>query len=115
MEALWRLRDPNLATVVGGELVEEPLFVVLEYSALGDLNQFLQDHVADTTAHLPPSAKTLRLEIRNIVLKVTQTPVTYDLQLIWGLMYILNICKHETFLFSGETKDLFIILSLNDV
>lgn len=73
VEALWRLRDPNLATVVGGELVEEPLFVVLEYSALGDLNQFLQDHVADTTAHLPPSAKTLRLEILNIVLKFTQT------------------------------------------
>lgn len=73
VEALWRLRDPNLATVVGGELVEEPLFVVLEYSALGDLNQFLQDHVADTTAHLPPSAKTLRLDILNIVLKFTQT------------------------------------------
>lgn len=63
VEVLWRLRDQNLATVVGAELVEDPLYVVLEYSSLGDLNQFLQDHVADTTAHLPPSAKTLRLEI----------------------------------------------------
>lgn len=91
MEALWRLRDPNLATVVGGELVEEPLFVVLEYSALGDLNQFLQDHVADTTAHLPPSAKTLRLDIPNIVLKFV--PKRCDLQSSWGSC----ICKHTTF------------------
>ncbi|XP_054276180.1 discoidin domain-containing receptor tyrosine kinase B-like [Macrosteles quadrilineatus] len=58
-EAVWRLVDPNLAMLVGAELTKDPLFLVAQYSPLGDLNQFLQDHMAETSAHLPPNAKTL--------------------------------------------------------
>ncbi|XP_046391310.1 discoidin domain-containing receptor 2-like isoform X3 [Ischnura elegans] len=74
---LWRLRDPNIARVLGACLSEEgartpgregaedrttpPLpCVVLEYAEYGDLNQFLQEHLAETASSpLPLSANTL--------------------------------------------------------
>uniref|UniRef100_A0A1B6DNW4 Protein kinase domain-containing protein n=1 Tax=Clastoptera arizonana TaxID=38151 RepID=A0A1B6DNW4_9HEMI len=59
IESLWRLRDINLAQVLGASLSEEPLYVVMEYSEYGDLNQFLQDHIAETTSPLPTNANTL--------------------------------------------------------
>ncbi|XP_071445067.1 discoidin domain-containing receptor 2-like [Hetaerina americana] len=78
---LWRLRDPNIAKVLGACLrvnedggrtpgkegpedrnrVTPPLpCVVLEYAEYGDLNQFLQEHLAETASSpLPLSANTL--------------------------------------------------------
>ena len=52
--------DKNLARVVGANTEEEPWFMVTEYSDMGDLNQFLQDHVAETTLSKSPGVATLR-------------------------------------------------------
>lgn len=57
---LNRIHDDNIVRVVGASLEAEPQFLVLEYSPLGDLNAFLQDHIADTATPLPCNAKILR-------------------------------------------------------
>lgn len=55
---LARLRDVNIVQLLGVCFKSEPWCLMFEYSPCGDLNQYLQDHVADTSAsHLP---KTLR-------------------------------------------------------
>ncbi|KAK6628865.1 hypothetical protein RUM43_002682 [Polyplax serrata] len=59
VKVLSRINDANIIRVLGACLSEEPIFVVFEYTAHGDLNQFLQEHVADTTTPLPTNAKTL--------------------------------------------------------
>ncbi|XP_050425445.1 discoidin domain-containing receptor 2 [Adelges cooleyi] len=59
VESLWKIRDPNITKVLGCCLSEEPFCIINEFMQHGDLNQFLQEHVAVTAAPLPPYAKTL--------------------------------------------------------
>lgn len=56
---LARLRDPNIVRVLGVCTRDEPLCMIVEYMENGDLNQFLQEHVAETTPVRPTNAKTL--------------------------------------------------------
>lgn len=55
-------RDINLAPVLGVNLEEEPWYIVQEFSEQGDLTQFLQNHVAESSASKMSDIPTLRLE-----------------------------------------------------
>lgn len=60
VKALARLNDPNVARLLGACLETEPICAVREYAPMGDLCQFLQDHVAETAIPLAPTIKKLR-------------------------------------------------------
>ncbi|XP_076682969.1 discoidin domain-containing receptor 2 isoform X2 [Andrena cerasifolii] len=54
---LARLADRNVARLLGASLEDDPMCIVLENGEYGDLNQYLQSHIAETsTVH---TAKTL--------------------------------------------------------
>ncbi|KAI5734194.1 hypothetical protein M8J77_003678, partial [Diaphorina citri] len=55
---LWRMKDPNISQLIGASLTD-PVHLVFEFCQFGDLNQFLQNHIADSTSPKPPNAKTL--------------------------------------------------------
>lgn len=57
---LARLKDQNVARLLGACLESDPLCIIREYSEFGDLCQFLQDHIADTATQRPLNANTLR-------------------------------------------------------
>lgn len=70
VKVLAKIRDPNIVRVLGACLDDDPVFVVVEYTEFGDLNQYLQDHIAETTTPLPTNAKTLRQVILKMLHKI---------------------------------------------
>lgn len=56
---LTSLNDPNLVSIVGVCFQADPLCMICEYSSIGDLYQFLQDHVAESGATRNQSVPTL--------------------------------------------------------
>ncbi|XP_019874685.1 discoidin domain-containing receptor tyrosine kinase B [Aethina tumida] len=59
VRTLSRIGDVNVSRLLGACLDSEPVCAVREYSPMGDLCQFLQDHVAETATPLAPTANTL--------------------------------------------------------
>ena len=57
---LSSIDNPNVARVLGVNLKEDPWFYVREFSDQGDLTQFLQDHVAESSLSSSSGARTLR-------------------------------------------------------
>ena len=52
--------DDNIAPVVGVNLDDDPWYIVREFSDQGDLTQFLQNHVAESSASKLSDIPTLR-------------------------------------------------------
>ena len=73
-------RDINLAPVLGVNLEEEPWYIVQEFSEQGDLTQFLQNHVAESSASKMSDIPTLRLE--------------HDYSLLFITIYLFLKCFH---------------------
>lgn len=67
IHALARLRDVNVAMLLGACLDSEPLCAVREYSEMGDLCQFLQEHLAETATPITLTAQTLRYAAYTLV------------------------------------------------
>jgi discoidin domain receptor family protein 2 len=59
-QILSTINDPNIARVVGANFDSDPNFMACEFSDMGDLNQYLQDHVAETSLSCSSGVSTLR-------------------------------------------------------
>ena len=57
---LSSIDDPNIACVLGVNLDDDPWFFVREFSDQGDLTQYLQDHVAESSLSTASGIQTLR-------------------------------------------------------
>ena len=53
-------RDPNIAPLLGANMDEDACFVLREFSEQGDLTQFLQNHVAESSGSTLSDIPTLR-------------------------------------------------------
>eukprot|EP00090_Calanus_glacialis_P009630 TRINITY_DN18028_c0_g1_i5.p1 TRINITY_DN18028_c0_g1~~TRINITY_DN18028_c0_g1_i5.p1 ORF type:complete len:543 (-),score=125.60 TRINITY_DN18028_c0_g1_i5:483-1880(-) len=56
---LSAIDDPNIARVLGVNLDDDPWFFVREFSDQGDLTQYLQDHVAESSLSTTSGIQTL--------------------------------------------------------
>jgi len=56
---LSSIDDPNITCVLGVNLDEDPWFIVREFSDQGDLTQYLQDHVAESSLSTTSGIQTL--------------------------------------------------------
>ena len=63
---LSSIDDPNIARVLGVNLDDDPWFFIREFSEQGDLTQYLQDHVAESSLSTTSGIQTLRCNLRNI-------------------------------------------------
>ena len=63
---LSSIDDPNIARVLGVNLDEDPWFFVREFSDQGDLTQYLQDHVAESSLSTTSGIQTLRYNLLNM-------------------------------------------------
>lgn len=55
-----RIKDPNIVRVLGVCTRDEPQSVIVEYMKYGDLHQYLQLHVPDTSTPKRKHTKQLR-------------------------------------------------------
>ena len=62
---LSSIDDPNTTCVIGVNLDEDPWFIVQEFSDMGDLTQYLQDHVAESSLSTTSGIQTLRYNFLN--------------------------------------------------
>ena len=63
---LSSIDDPNIACVLGVNLDDDPWFFVREFSDQGDLTQYLQDHVAESSLSTASGIQTLRYNLLNM-------------------------------------------------
>ena len=102
---LTSLQDPNLVRVLGICYEEDeekatgaPLCMVCEYTSQGDLCQYLQDHVAETTLSKSPNVPTLRYVAYKINLLGKVTEYSFSLQLWMPYLHCGPDCLwHEIF------------------
>ncbi|CAG9771116.1 unnamed protein product [Ceutorhynchus assimilis] len=59
VNSLSKLRDRNVAVLLGASLETPPYYTAREYAQYGDLCQFLQDHVAESTSAVASNASIL--------------------------------------------------------
>lgn len=65
---LTSLDDVNLVSIIGVCFEGEPYSMICEYTEIGDLNQFLQDHIAETSLSKSPGVPTLRYVVEHRIL-----------------------------------------------
>lgn len=63
VKIMCRLKDANVVRVLGVCSQDNPLCVIVEYMKFGDLNQFLKQHVPESTMARKKSNRALRYEI----------------------------------------------------
>ena len=68
VQIMARLRDPNIVSILGACLGEEPWFAVVDYPFRGDLNQYLRAH-----SYLDASSYLATQQSQNFKLLETKT------------------------------------------
>uniref|UniRef100_A0A182SS10 Serine-threonine/tyrosine-protein kinase catalytic domain-containing protein n=1 Tax=Anopheles maculatus TaxID=74869 RepID=A0A182SS10_9DIPT len=64
---LSRLNDLNIVKLLGACLKDEPICIVLDYKFSTDLNQFLQEHTAETGSLVQHNSLSFRCTVQVII------------------------------------------------